>query len=620
MNVRLALPFALALLTVGGVACFESLDVSKLRCLDDKGCPSGNYCLNGHCVSGQEPVDGGHKDGPPSGEDGRDSSRGGAGGSFDGIPGGAGGGGSGGGVVDGPRGGAGGGIGDAALGGAGGGSLGGAGGGSLGGAGGDSLGGAGGGSLGGAGGLGQDAPGDTGGIVTGPDASDAPGGKDAPADSPPGLPLGTACSAATASQCGSGKCVDGHCCDSASCGSCQSCTSGSCSPVTSGEDSDTCTGSSTCDATGACKTKVGQPCTATTPCLGGNCVDGVCCDSACNGSCEYCNGSSPGTCSFITGTPKTGHPACAGSGSCQGTCTGSKATCTLPDNATVCRQPSCNATSGVATNEGRCDGQGACKPDVSTVNCTPYICGAAACLTSCSSPAQCVSGLACINGACQGCPTGQTLCGNTCVNLNGSDRNNCGVCGRTCPCVNGGCVACTNLNDCAAGYFDCISNNCVCRQPSLSNPVPEAGFDTGANLATVWHPQGTIGWSNVDADNCPASGSLHIPSTDNTIGTAFSLNCLTVGSGNLSFGFRYRQDTPNSASCYVGSYSDGSCTTPNFEGFPPQVYTTDVTNSWQSTSIYLPSGTMSILVSCQHVPPSSIYFDQFYVNSGVNKF
>ncbi len=585
--------WAIALLSLSSAACFRTLDVSKLHCRDNSGCPSNHYCANGSCVAGQTPVDGSNADLPVSpgldGQAGVDGtqSKGGAGGS----------------TVDGALGGAGGGTVDGALGGAGGSSTGG--------------------TSGGTGGTGpQDAPGGSGGTTFVPDAFIAPDGRDAPADLAIGINPGSVCSSATASECSSGFCVDSHCCNVASCGTCQSCTGpgGTCVAVTNAEDPDTCTGSSTCDTSGVCKKKTGQACSTGTECMGGNCADGVCCNSACNGSCEYCNGGTPGTCGYISGAPKVGHPACAGTGACQGTCNATKASCTFPGAETNCRQPSCNAASGVATNPAVCDGQGNC-PALSTTNCTPYICGTTSCLTTCSSVSQCLSGLACVNSACQSCTSGQTICGNACVNLQGSDRNNCGACGRSCPCVNGVCMECTTLSDCATGYQNCTSNKCLCRPQSLTNSVPDAGFDTAANFSAIWHPDYYVTWSSVDADGCPGSGSLEIPPTDGGGGPVFSLACMGVGAANYTFGFKYNQSYPQAVYCFVDTFSDGSCTTATYSGFPPEIYTGDVTNSWASTYMSIPTGTYSISVSCFLLSPQvTVYLDEFYLNSGSNTY
>jgi hypothetical protein len=102
---------------------------------------------------------------------------------------------------------------------------------------------------------------------------------------------GAACTADT--QCDTGHCVDGVCCESV-CGTCQSCdqaasllpgppppgpiaTPGVCSPVTNGPDGDSCTGGMTCNAEGQCKAAPGRSCSAPTDCASGSCIDG-CCD------------------------------------------------------------------------------------------------------------------------------------------------------------------------------------------------------------------------------------------------------------------------------------------------------------------------------------------------------
>jgi hypothetical protein len=102
---------------------------------------------------------------------------------------------------------------------------------------------------------------------------------------------GAACTADT--QCDTGHCVDGVCCE-AVCGTCQRCdqsasvapgpptpgpvpSPGVCSAVTDGEDSDTCSGGMTCGADGQCKSGPGRSCSAPADCASGSCIDG-CCD------------------------------------------------------------------------------------------------------------------------------------------------------------------------------------------------------------------------------------------------------------------------------------------------------------------------------------------------------
>jgi len=105
------------------------------------------------------------------------------------------------------------------------------------------------------------------------------------------------------------------------------------------------------------------------------CVDGVCCDRACNGSCEAC-----------TATLK-------GSGS-NGTC-GPISDGTDPNK--ECTQQSC--TAGMQTNTFVCNGSGACK-SMGTVTCAPYICAGTTCTKTCTTDAGCVGTHYCEAGAC----------------------------------------------------------------------------------------------------------------------------------------------------------------------------------------------------------------------------
>ncbi len=77
-----------------------------------------------------------------------------------------------------------------------------------------------------------------------------------------------------------------------------------------------------CDGSGSCTAKLdGSACSSATDCASAHCVQGICCDTACDGSCEACRGEMTdgpsGTCSLvIAGTDPYGH--CAPSGTCDG--------------------------------------------------------------------------------------------------------------------------------------------------------------------------------------------------------------------------------------------------------------------------------------------------------------
>jgi hypothetical protein len=114
------------------------------------------------------------------------------------------------------------------------------------------------------------------------------------------------------------------------------------------------------------------PCTAGNQCKSNLCVDGVCCNAACDRQCEACDVSnSVGTCRPVTGAPhrngQPARPACGGP-PCAGSCGGADpARCTYPP--TACSMPAC-AGSAAFTEAGACDASGACQPG-KMVSCGP---------------------------------------------------------------------------------------------------------------------------------------------------------------------------------------------------------------------------------------------------------
>ncbi|HRI69801.1 MAG TPA: hypothetical protein PK156_36480, partial [Polyangium sp.] len=117
-------------------------------------------------------------------------------------------------------------------------------------------------------------------------------------------PNGAACTLAT--QCTSGFCVDGVCCDSSCPAACYACSaakkgqgaSGTCGPISSGTDPDNECQFAECNGSGGCTTPTNLPngtgCNGNTQCASMNCVDGVCCDTACTGTCVACSATKKG--------------------------------------------------------------------------------------------------------------------------------------------------------------------------------------------------------------------------------------------------------------------------------------------------------------------------------------
>jgi MYXO-CTERM domain-containing protein len=178
---------------------------------------------------------------------------------------------------------------------------------------------------------------------------------------------GEGCTEATAAKCLSGHCVDGMCCESASCsGPCQSCavpgSEGTCVLATAGlEVAGSCSDGQACDATGGCKSKNGQACSSSAPCASGLCVDGVCCDSACTGKCMACNvPGRVGQCSPLpSGTDPT-NDCGTGSDVCRLSCDGAGA-CAYPWGASCGDCKSCNGA-GTCQTQSPCGNWGTRPP------------------------------------------------------------------------------------------------------------------------------------------------------------------------------------------------------------------------------------------------------------------
>ena len=149
------------------------------------------------------------------------------------------------------------------------------------------------------------------------------------------------------------------------------------------------------------KAETGQSCADATECKSGFCADHVCCSGVCDRVCETCNQpGNAGVCVPVTGAPVAPRPSCGGSGTCAGTCDGTNAAeCAFPGSAVIC-STSC---AGGGTTTSTCDAAGHCVPGPALA-CAPYACDqdAKACKTSCVTKSDCVPGLECSAGACQG--------------------------------------------------------------------------------------------------------------------------------------------------------------------------------------------------------------------------
>jgi hypothetical protein len=324
---------------------------------------------------------------------------------------------------------------------------------------------------------------------------------------------GAGCTTATASSCVSGNCVDGVCCaqTAAQCaGTCKSCnvagSVGTCSNVPAGLPDETCPSDLACDANQQCKALLGHACTSFTECASGNCVDGVCCNSACLGTCQQCNlAAKRGTCSPV-GNGYEDPPTCVSdaidSRFCDGTGTcavgkrpnGRPCTAGAQCTSNYCIDGFCcnsNCATGCYTC-GKPGSEGSCTPitvgqqDFSaTVPCDgpmQYCNGTGTCATNkkpnggmCTAAADCgsnfcVDGVCCNNactGTCQACnvPGAEGTCGFASAgsqDLNAttpcSGSNYCDAAGVCQSGLKPNGTTCTAANQCGSNY--CVDGVC----------------------------------------------------------------------------------------------------------------------------------------------------------------
>ena len=224
------------------------------------------------------------------------------------------------------------------------------------------------------------------------------GGPDCPACAP-----AVACS--EDDQCATGSCVDGFCCDTPCNGTCEACGAYACGPTgclsTCLVDAD-CSPAYMCTSEAACKKRNGQTCGAASECASTHCVDGVCCNSACDGTCMACNvPTSLGTCSAApAGTDLHNDCSWQASSTCgnTGTCDGNGACAMYPDG-TVCAATYCMA--GVVHPASTCNGNGSCEA-ASTISCNGFTCDSSGtgCETTCNQSTPCMSTHFCSSGQC----------------------------------------------------------------------------------------------------------------------------------------------------------------------------------------------------------------------------
>ncbi len=288
-------------------------------------------------------------------------------------------------------------------------------------------------------------------------------------------PSGSVCIAQT---CANGTETSASTCDGL--GICHPGTSRACAPSqcssagtacnTTCSDNGQCVAPNTCNS-GHCGLKAsGATCTAANQCSSGFCEQGVCCLTACSGTCLSCAiAANVGACSNVpAGQDPLNQCADQGAASCgaDGACNGNGA-CRLYSSGTACTAPFC--TGGVASPAGACTGTGACHVGSAT-SCSPYVaCAGVVCASNCALSTECVPPNTCNGGVCSKKGQGAT---------------------------------CSAAAQCASGYCEqgvCCATACsgTCRSCAVAGP----------NLGTCSNvPNGQDPWSHCTTDASSTCG------------------------------------------------------------------------------------------------------------------
>ncbi len=146
----------------------------------------------------------------------------------------------------------------------------------------------------------------------------------------------------------------------------------------------------------------GAPCATAGDCRSNFCVDAVCCDGACTGTCQSCNQpTARGQCTPVPAgedprnvCPSDPPASCGREGSCDGA-----GACRLYPATAECQPGGCESPT-VERAAGLCDGKGACRPPT-TRPCAGSTCQMGSCSTACTASADCQAGFFCDKGACR---------------------------------------------------------------------------------------------------------------------------------------------------------------------------------------------------------------------------
>jgi hypothetical protein len=357
----------------------------------------------------------------------------------------------------------------------------------------------------------------------------------------------------------------------------------------------------------------GATCTSGPQCTSTHCVDGFCCDGACDGQCESCKeAGSAGRCKAVKGAPVGPRTACTGAGTCKGQCDGNNGMACTFDSATVCASQSCSG--GVRLSKSICDGKGAC-PNQSQTTCATSKCTAdgtdcAVCtdepsattcagghcgptVNNCGNTVQCPTTCSGIGQSCGGGGT-PNMCGcadtTACAGRCGTLTNKCGSsvqCSTTCPGVGASCggggtpnvCGCTSNPSSVCTGRVCGSVNDQCGTPVSCGTCPTGRSCTagGACLCST----GTVDCGATGCINVNGNDPNHCGSCANVCGsdrTCQSGNCVCTG--------------------YTFPSTCGGCGSWSFDGGTKEGWSSnDYSTQWISSPVQNGTGALALQVT-----------------------
>jgi len=291
--------------------------------------------------------------------------------------------------------------------------------------------------------------------------------------------VASACTGATFTSAricdGAGTCqppTTGTCAGSFACDSTNGVCKTSCAPATSAAD---CVSPATCSGTACVLKGIGATCGGANECASGFCEQGVCCGSACQGTCKSCAlpGTTLGTCSNVPPTQGDvlGRCATTAASTCgtDGFCDGNGA-CHLYTTATQCAAGICPSGTANLTPPRTCDGVGHCNA-ATTGHCDPFLCdGVSACKIACTvatSTADCLAPNTCLGTAC-----GKKQNGVSCAIGGECNSGSCSqsvCCDRDCSSTCQSCVLTGKVGTCSlipAGGSPVVASQCAAQAAS----------------------------------------------------------------------------------------------------------------------------------------------------------